>query len=242
MTKLNQYFVSIISKILFLFIFALLSQSIVFAESPNLSTEDSVYLNSGEIIKGKIIFEGADSIVLQKEGELLTKTYYLNELTSYETAKGKIELENYDTNRFFEIVWEEGGYTIYFSDSPIAQFFHYALFIAGWLILTFPVFIISKKTGVGIPFAAFIPILNFYLLLEISDKPRWWFWAVFLPLIPPFAWNPILQWLAILIYIPVWMGVAEKRKHNIILGVFIVVPVIGQIIEWYIALSDNPKI
>lgn len=85
---------------------------------------------------------------------------------------------------------------------------------------------IAKKTNTENPWWAWIPILNVLLMLNIAKKPLWW---IVLCLIP--GVNAV-------IFIILWMAIAEARKKPNWWGILIIVPFVGLIVPGYLAWAD----
>jgi hypothetical protein len=85
---------------------------------------------------------------------------------------------------------------------------------------------IAEKTSTENPWLAWIPIANIILLLNIAKKPIWWILLCFVPLVN------------IIIFIMVWMAVAEARGKPSWVGVLMIVPFVGAIVPGYLAWAD----
>lgn len=117
-----------------------------------------------------------------------------------------------------------------------------ALF-SGWhswlyLILTIAFYIyfaiclqtLAKKTDTPNGWLAWIPVANIFLMLQIAQKPLWWFILLLIPLVN------------IIIGIIIWMKIAERMGKPNWLGILLIVPVVGIIIPGYLAFSGKEKI
>jgi len=85
---------------------------------------------------------------------------------------------------------------------------------------------IAKKTNTENPWMAWIPIVNIYLMVMIAKKEWWWLLLCFVP------------FLNIVIYIILWMAIAERRGKPNWWGILIIVPLVGVIVPGYLAWSD----
>jgi hypothetical protein len=85
---------------------------------------------------------------------------------------------------------------------------------------------IAQKTNTENPWLAWIPIANLILLLNIAKKPIWWIVLCLIPLVN------------IIIFIIVWMAVAEARGKPGWVGVLLIVPVLGALMPGYLAWAD----
>jgi len=85
---------------------------------------------------------------------------------------------------------------------------------------------IAQKTNTENGWLAWIPILNIILMCNIAKKPVWWIVLCLIPLVN------------IVIYIILWMGIAEARNKPNWWGILIIVPVANLIVPGYLAWSD----
>ena len=89
--------------------------------------------------------------------------------------------------------------------------------------------VISQKTGKGTPWWAWVPILNFVLMIQISGYPWWW---IFLLLIPA---------LDIGIIIMVIMKIAVARNRPAWFGVLLLIPGVNMVALGILAFKDLPQ-
>ncbi len=85
---------------------------------------------------------------------------------------------------------------------------------------------IAKKTNTENAWLAWIPIVNVILMLNVAKKPLWWFILCLIPIV------------SIVIFIIVWMAIAEARGKPGWWGILLIVPVVGLIVPGYLAWSD----
>jgi len=85
---------------------------------------------------------------------------------------------------------------------------------------------IAQKTDTENAWLAWIPIANIVLMLNIAKKPIWWIILFFIPLV------------GIVMYILVWMGIAEERGKPNWWGILLIVPVVNLIVPGYLAWSE----
>jgi tetratricopeptide (TPR) repeat protein len=114
-------------------------------------------------------------------------------------------------------------------------------------------YLIATKTGTALPWLAFIPIANIYLMLKIAGKPVWWFALFFAPiLIIPVALlgavDPtggiivgILIFAIVLVPVGAWLfvnlGIAAARGKSALWGVLLFIPCTNPIALGYLGLS-----
>jgi len=98
--------------------------------------------------------------------------------------------------------------------------------VAIYVYMALAIQTIAQKTHTENAWLAWIPIVNIVLVLNIAKKPIWW---IILCLIPA---------VNLVIFIIVWMAVAEARNKPNWWGILIIVPVVGIIVPGYLAWSD----
>jgi hypothetical protein len=90
--------------------------------------------------------------------------------------------------------------------------------------------VLAKKTDTPNGWLAWIPVANIFLMIQIAQKPLWWFILLLIPIVN------------IVIGVILWMKIAERRGKPNWLGILIIVPVVGIIIPGYLAFSGKEKI
>ena len=85
---------------------------------------------------------------------------------------------------------------------------------------------IATKTNTDNAWLAWIPIANIILMLNVAKKPIWWILLCLIPLVN------------LVIFIIVWMAIAEARNKPSWWGIMLIVPVVGIIVPGYLAWSD----
>jgi hypothetical protein len=85
---------------------------------------------------------------------------------------------------------------------------------------------IAKKTNTENAWLAWIPIINIILMLNIAKKPLWWLILCLIPIVN------------IVIFIIVWMAIAEARNKPSWWGILLIVPVVNIIVPGYLAWAD----
>jgi hypothetical protein len=85
---------------------------------------------------------------------------------------------------------------------------------------------IAQKTNTENAWFAWIPILNIILMINIAKKPIWWIVLFLIPL------------ANIVIYVLLWMGIAEARNKPNWWGILTIVPVVNVIVPGYLAWAD----
>ena len=109
-----------------------------------------------------------------------------------------------------------GGFLMFFVVCSLAMYVYVALALST----------IAQKTNTENGWLAWIPIANVILMLNIARKPVWWILLCLIPLVN------------IVIFIIVWMGIAEARNKPSWWGVLMIVPIVSIIVPGYLAWSD----
>jgi Family of unknown function (DUF5684) len=109
-----------------------------------------------------------------------------------------------------------GGFLMFFMVFALATYVYVALALST----------IAEKTNTENGWLAWIPIANVILMLNIARKPIWWIVLCLIPLVN------------IVIFIILWMGIAEARNKPSWWGVLMLVPVVSLIVPGYLAWSD----
>jgi Family of unknown function (DUF5684) len=103
----------------------------------------------------------------------------------------------------------------------------YLVFIlAAYIYVALALQTIANKTNTENAWLAWIPIVNVILMCNIARKPVWWIILCLIPLVN------------IVIFIILWMGIAEARNKPSWWGILLIVPLVGIIVPGYLAWSD----
>lgn len=117
------------------------------------------------------------------------------------------------------------------STAPIALlgafFTAYLIFLlALYLYVALALQTIANKTNTENAWLAWIPIANVVLMCNIAGKPVWWIILCLIPLVN------------LVIFIILWMGIAEARNKPSWWGILLIVPIVGIIVPGYLAWSE----
>ncbi len=85
----------------------------------------------------------------------------------------------------------------------------------------------AEKTGTAKKWMAWVPILNYYLLVKIARKPSWWFILYFVPLVN------------IVIAVLVFMSICKQLNKPEWLGILTIIPVANIVLIGYLAFSKS---
>lgn len=97
--------------------------------------------------------------------------------------------------------------------------------LAIYLIFAALLFMMAQKIGVGLPWLAFVPIANLYILVKCAGKPGWWLILLLIPLVN------------IVIWLLVSLGVAQQRGKSVLWAILFFIPCTNPIALAYLGLS-----
>lgn len=116
-----------------------------------------------------------------------------------------------------------GGFFIFFLLLAIAVYVYYAICLMK----------IAQRTKTENAWFAWIPILNFVLMLAIAKRPMWWALSLLL------AFIPIANLLLIVVMVIIWMDIAKAVNKPNWWGILIIVPIANLIVPGYLAFSKD---
>jgi quinol-cytochrome oxidoreductase complex cytochrome b subunit len=93
--------------------------------------------------------------------------------------------------------------------------FFWLIIFGLWFYFGFAQYKIAKKIGHNSPWFSFIPILNFIQLIQLADKPLWWFFVCLIPVVNIVA----IAWL--------WMETAKNCGKPPVWGFLMIIPVVN---------------
>ncbi|MCL5438949.1 MAG: DUF5684 domain-containing protein [Patescibacteria group bacterium] len=99
--------------------------------------------------------------------------------------------------------------------------------LAAYIYLAICLMTISNKTKLGTGWWAWIPILNYALMLKIAKKPMWW---IILLLITP---------INLFFFIWIWMRIAQAVNKPDWWGILMLIPVFNLFVPGYLAFSKK---
>ncbi|MHB8637399.1 MAG: DUF5684 domain-containing protein [Fimbriimonadaceae bacterium] len=101
------------------------------------------------------------------------------------------------------------------------------IILAVHFILAYPLYLMGQQTNQANPWYAFVPFLNVFLLVQISELETWWVVIPFIPCI-----NIASVWI--------WWKVAERMGKPGWVSLFLFVPCLGLGVPYYIAFAPAP--
>jgi|SRR3989338_6931835 len=97
--------------------------------------------------------------------------------------------------------------------------------VVGYVYMAICFQVIAKKTATANPWMAWVPIANLVLMLNIAKKPVLWILLMLIPLVN------------LVIFIIVFMKIAEARGKPGWVGILMIVPFVNLILPAYLAFS-----
>jgi hypothetical protein len=104
--------------------------------------------------------------------------------------------------------------------------FMFLIFLAGYVYMALALQTIAQKTNTENGWLAWIPIVNIILMCNIARKPVWWIILCLIPLVN------------IVIFILLWMGIAEARNKPNWWGIMVIIPIMNIVMPGYLAWAD----
>ena len=98
------------------------------------------------------------------------------------------------------------------------------------LYLLYSIYRIARKTNTAHAWLAWIPVVNFFLLLKIAGKPAWWFVLILVPFVN------------LVIVVMVWMRISKTLHKPGWLGLLMLVPIANLVLPGYLAFSEGPAV
>jgi hypothetical protein len=102
-----------------------------------------------------------------------------------------------------------------------------AVFVVAYIYFAFALQTIARKTNTANGWWAWIPILQILLSLNVARKPVWWIVLCLVPIVN------IVMWVLI------WMGIAEARNRPSWWGILLLVPLVNLIVPGILAWTEK---
>ncbi|MBU0467873.1 MAG: hypothetical protein KKF78_06870 [Candidatus Omnitrophica bacterium] len=96
---------------------------------------------------------------------------------------------------------------------------------------------IARKTDTEGSWLAWVPIFNVILMCDIARKPKWWFFLIFLTVIPIIG-----SIIVLVLFVVIWMNICEQCGKPNWLGVLTVIPFVSLVLLGYLALSKVKRV
>jgi ABC-type Na+ efflux pump permease subunit len=103
------------------------------------------------------------------------------------------------------------------------------LYVAAYFYFFFAQYKIAQKLNTPNAWFAFVPILNIVQLVQMAQKPMWWFLLLLVPVINIVCW-------AIL-----WIEVAKRVNKSPAIGFLTIIPLINFITIGIMGFSGSPS-
>lgn len=96
--------------------------------------------------------------------------------------------------------------------------------VAIYLVTSFCLYVIARKSGAEYPFFAWFPVLDLYLVVDMAAKPVLWFILL---------WIPVVN---LIVYTLLWMEISAKLKLSCYWGILMCLPYAGHFVRLYLAV------
>ena len=109
-----------------------------------------------------------------------------------------------------------------------------------YFLFTFPRYKIALKLNTQPAWLAWIPLVHYYLMCKMANRPYWIllvYGLVFIPFI-----GIIFAIISLFVTIYIWVGIIKALGRPAWMGVLIIVPLVNLIFIWYLALSTESKV
>lgn len=98
-----------------------------------------------------------------------------------------------------------------------------------WVVCCFPVYVIARRLGHGLPWSAFIPFVNAWLLCELADREWYWVIGLLFPI-------PGVLVLALLM-----ADIAKQMDQPEWIGGLTFLPVVNILMLYYLAFCPEQE-
>ncbi len=98
--------------------------------------------------------------------------------------------------------------------------------IVAYVVVSGLLFAIARKMGAENAWWAWLPILDFLLMLDLAGMSWLWIFAMCVPL------------LNIIVLVVAWMKICEARRKPSVLGILMIVPIANLGVMLYLAVSE----
>ncbi len=101
---------------------------------------------------------------------------------------------------------------------------------AGWLLYR-----IGKRLGYENSWYAWVPFLNLWMMVKLSNREDSWFWIILIT-----SFIPCINIVAFVMTIMVWMDIAEKCGKESWWGILMIIPIVNFVIMYI--LGSGPAV
>ncbi len=101
--------------------------------------------------------------------------------------------------------------------------------VLGYLLVTFALYKIALNLGHDLPWLAFIPIANVWLVLDLGGQPGWTVLLLFVPCI---------NIVELVIVFMAWADICRRHDMSGICALLLLVPLVNLIFVYYLAYSS----
>jgi hypothetical protein len=101
-----------------------------------------------------------------------------------------------------------------------------AVSIFFYVLFCFPLMLIAQRLYLP-SWMAWVPIIQLTLIVKMAERPMWWFFLLFFPIINLFIW------------LMLWIDITEMFQKPVLLAVLMLIPGFQLVIPWYLVLTTQ---
>lgn len=105
-----------------------------------------------------------------------------------------------------------------------------------YILCSIPLYLLAKKADHEMAWVAFIPIFNVLLMLHLARLSLWWMVPILITGMFDYLFFNIIY---ILLYSYIYFKFIEAYGKNGWLGLLLLIPIVGYIFMYYLALSND---
>jgi hypothetical protein len=102
--------------------------------------------------------------------------------------------------------------------------------LGGWLLYR-----VGKRFGYENSWYAWVPFLNIWMLVQLSNREDSWFWIILITM-----FIPCINIVGLVMFIMVWMDIAERCGKESWWGILVIIPIVNFVIVYI--LGSGPAV
>ncbi len=103
-------------------------------------------------------------------------------------------------------------------------------FVICYFLFSFPLYLIAQRLRLkNWVYLAWVPVLQFALMVRMADKSMFWFVLLFLPI------------LNIFVFVAIWIRIVQYLQKSSLLGLLMMIPIVNIIVIYYLALEKEKQ-
>ncbi len=110
----------------------------------------------------------------------------------------------------------------------ISPMYMYGGSLVSYLLVTVALYLIAQRLGHDLPWLAFVPLANLWLILNLGGESALWLILFFIPCIN------LIFFVVLLI---AWAHIARSLGKSELLAIALLIPIVNVIVLYYLALS-----